>query len=94
MSYEIIFWNDSKRIKGVVEKWKKSNPKLYKKLKTILEDIALHPHTGLGHPESLASGDGTIYSRSISAHDRIIYQIREEENTIYIMKLEGHYDDK
>ena len=94
MSYEIIFWNDSKRIKGVVEKWKKSNPKLYKKLKTILEDIALHPHTGLGHPESLASGDGTIYSRRISAHDRIIYNIYDERVTVIVIKLGGHYDDK
>ena len=84
---------DPKVIK-VMAKWKKSNPNLFKKLSKILEAIQKDPRNGIGHPEPLVGGNGITYSRRITAHDRIIYDIYDEEVHVLVIELEGHYDDK
>ena len=82
------------KVEKIIAKWKKSNPILFKKLRNVLQDIMLHPRTGIGHPEPLIGGGNTIYSRRISAHNRIIYDINDNEIYVLIIELEGHYDDK
>ncbi|MDE6416452.1 MAG: Txe/YoeB family addiction module toxin [Duncaniella sp.] len=89
--YAIKF--DDKVIK-IIAKWKKSNPILHKKLTKIIVAIAEDPRHGIGHPEPLVGGNNEIYSRHISAHDRIIYRIHDEEIFVIIIELEGHYSDK
>lgn len=54
----------------------------------------LHPRTGIGHPEPLVGGRDVIYSRHISAHNRIIYSIYDMEVYVVVIELEGLYDDK
>lgn len=78
----------------VLAKWKKSNPKLFKKYRKIYDELLDHPKTGLGHPEQLREGGGITWSRRITAHDRMIYDIYEDIVSVYILELEGHYDDK
>ena len=75
-------------------KWKKSNPNLFKKLGKILDSIQEDPRNGIGHPEPLVGGNGITYSRRITAHDRIIYDIYDEEVHVLVIELEGHYEDK
>lgn len=75
-------------------KVEKSNPVLFKKLKKILDDIMDHPRSGIGHPEPLIGGGDTMYSRRISAQNRIIYEINDERIIVLIIEIEGHYDDK
>ena len=60
----------------------------------ILFDIMEHPRTGLGHPEPLVGGNDVTYSRHISAHDRIIYDIYDERITVLVIQAEDHYNDK
>lgn len=91
MSYAIK-WKDS-ALKNF-EKWAKSNPVLYKKLQKVLHDIADHPRTGIAHPEPLVNGDGDTYSRRISASERIIYSIYDDEVIVIVLQLGGHYSDK
>lgn len=78
----------------VVAKWKKSNPTLYKKFKVLLADMTEHPRTGIGHPEALVGGKGITYSRHITAHDRIIYNVYDDTITILVIQVEEHYNDK
>ena len=54
----------------------------------------LHPRTGTGHPEALKGGNDVTYSRHLSGHDRIIYDIYDEVVTVLVLELEGHYNDK
>jgi toxin YoeB len=89
--YEIKF---DPKVTKVIAKWKKSNPVLFKKLRNVLEDIMEHPRTGIGHPEPLVGGGDITYSRHISAHDRIIYRIHDEEVFVLVVEVEGHYNDK
>lgn len=89
--YKVSF--DSK-VEKTIAKWKKSNPNLHKKLIKIILDIAEHPRHGLGHPEPLIGGNDVTYSRHISKHDRIIYNIYDDEILVLVIQLEGHYSDK
>ena len=91
MKYKVDFTKDAQK---VVKKWKKSNPILFKKLVAILDEISIHPRTGIGNPEPLKGGNDITYSRRISAHDRIIYDIYDEKITVLVIDVEGHYDDK
>lgn len=78
----------------IIRKWKKSNPQLFKKYQRIYHELADHPRTGTGHPEPLKGGNDITYSRRLSAHDRIIYDIYDETVTVLVIDVEGHYDDK
>ena len=91
MMYTIEY---SKAAEKTLKKWKKSNPQLFKKATKILFDIMEHPRTGLGHPEPLVGGKDITYSRHITAHDRIIYDIYEETISVLVIQVEEHYDDK
>lgn len=91
MIYEVAY---SSRIDKIIAKWKKSNPILFKKFRTVIEDISVHPRSGIGHPEALVGGGDVIYSRHITAKDRIIYQIYDDKVLVLVIELEGHYNDK
>ena len=79
---------------NVVRKWKKSNPQLWKKYQKIYHELIDHPRTGTGHPEPLKGGGGITYSRRITAHDRIIYDIYDDVLVVLVIEAEGHYNDK
>ncbi|MBQ9753082.1 MAG: Txe/YoeB family addiction module toxin [Paludibacteraceae bacterium] len=91
MMYTIKF---DRKAEKVVAKWKKSNPNLFKKLRNVLEDIMQHPRSGIGHPEALVGGGDITWSRHITAHDRIIYRIHDDEIYVVVVEVEGHYNDK
>lgn len=84
----------SKREDKVISKWKKSNPNLFKKYKDMYKELMEHPKTGLGHPEALIGGGDVTWSRHITAHDRIIYDIYDDVVEVYVLEVEGHYNDK
>ena len=84
----------SKSAQKIIAKWKKSNPALFDKLRKILNDIIAHPREGIGHPEPLKGGDDVTYSRHITVHDRIVYDIYDESIRILVLAVEGHYKDK
>lgn len=53
-----------------------------------------HPRTGIGHPEALVKGNNVRWSRHITAHDRIIYDIYDGIVVVEVIQIEGHYKDK
>ncbi len=67
---------------------------MLKKYKKIYLELLEHPMTGIGHPEALRGSNGVTYSRHITAHDRILYNIYEVEVVVVILEVEGHYNDK
>ena len=91
MSYRIQF---SQEAKGVIRKWKKSNPVSFRRLYRLLPELESHPRTGTGHPVPLKGGNGITYSRRLSGHGRIIYDIYDDVVTVLVISVEGHYDDK
>ena len=91
MIYSIKF---SDKATKVLAKWKKSSPTIFKKAKKVVSDIAEHPRTGIGHPEALKGGNDVLYSRHITAHDRIVYEIYDDIIEVDVVTIKGHYSDK
>lgn len=91
MKYCISYSSSAQK---VIKKWKMSNPRAFKKLYDVLPELEQHPRTGTGHPEPLKGGNNITWSRRITAHDRIIYDIYDYELVVYIIETEGHYGDK
>jgi toxin YoeB len=91
MRYRIDF---VPKVLKTIAKYKKSDPNKFKRLAKILNDIAEHPRTGLGHPEALVNGKSITYSRHITGSDVIVYDIHEESLSVLVLHIEGHYDDK
>ena len=91
MSYSISFSSEAQK---AIKKWKKSNPVAYRKLLQLLPELEQHPRTGRCHPEPLTGGGDITYSRRITACDRLIYDIYDDEIVVLIIELEGHYNDK
>lgn len=91
MSYIIEFSSNTQK---VIKKWKKSNPMAFNKLRDLIPELEQHPRTGTGHPEPLKGGNDVIWSRRITAHDRIIYEINDDVLFVIIVEVEGHYKDK
>ena len=77
-----------------LERLAKSEPKAFAKANRFIAELREHPKTGLGHPEPLKGLGGNVYSRHITAMDRIIYEIFEDHLIVLIIELEGHYQDK
>ena len=91
MIYKVNFTPEAKK---VLVKIKKSNPKLWKKVEQVLHELVENPKVGTGHPEPLKGGRSITYSRRLSAHDRIIYDVYDNNLIVLVLQLEGHYNDK
>lgn len=91
MKYSIDLHPDAEK---VLKKWKKSNPIAFKKFDKLIDELEEHPRSGTGHPEALVGGGGITWSRHITRHDRIIYDIYDDTVSILVVELEGHYEDK
>ena len=91
MKYRIEY---SSEVQKTLKKWKKSNPLFYKRFMKLVMELIEHPRTGLGHPEPLVGGNDIRWSRHLSAHDRIIYDIYDDVVTVLVIQVGGHYDDK
>lgn len=91
MNYKIAFTNNADKS---LKKYKKSNPAAFKKIVRLMPELEQHPRTGTGHPEALRAGNSISYSRYITAHDRLIYDVYDDVVTVLVLEIEGHYNDK
>jgi len=91
MKYRIDF---STEVQRILKKWKKSNPRSFNKLRDLLPELEEHPRTGTGHPEPLKGGNNVTYSRRLTGHDRVIYDIYDDVVAVLVIQVGGHYNDK
>lgn len=89
--YNVTFADEAKE---GLSKLKRSEPASYKKAVKLINEIALHPTTGTGHPEPLKGKPEGRWSRQITKKHRLVYRIFEEEVHIYVLTAYGHYGDK
>lgn len=71
-----------------------SEPKAFIKAQRFLEELRIHPKTGLGHPEPLKGKPENRWSREITKKHRLVYRIFETEVFVEVLAAYGHYDDK
>ncbi|MCB0506479.1 MAG: Txe/YoeB family addiction module toxin [Cyclobacteriaceae bacterium] len=53
-----------------------------------------HPTTGTGQPEMLKHDLAGLYSRRINKKHRLVYSIKEQIVTVYVLSAWSHYGDK
>ena len=80
--------------KGHLAKLAKSEPKLFQKALLFLDELKVHPKTGLGHPGPLKGKPEGRWSREISKKHRLVYRIYETEVVVLVLAAYGHYEDK
>jgi len=91
MNYTLEF---SKIALEDIKKHKKSGDKAtLKKIEKLLNELMEHPTTGTGQPEILKHDLQGLYSRRINKKHRLIYCIKEEIITIYVLSARSHYGD-
>ncbi len=73
---------------------KAGNSATIKKILTILNELKEHPYTGEGQPEELKIELQGLWSRRINKKDRLIYEVKEEIVTVFVISAMGHYFDK
>ena len=73
---------------------KANEPKAFKKLEKLVEELREHPKTGTGHPEQLKGEPHGRWSRRITARHRLVYEIHDMEVIVIVLAAYGHYDDK
>ena len=92
MSYSLEF---SKIALKDIEKHKKAGDKpTLKRIEKLLNELRENPTIGTGQPELLKHSLGGLYSRRINKKHRLIYSIKEEIVTVYILSAHSHYGDK
>ncbi|WP_054678160.1 Txe/YoeB family addiction module toxin [Lacticaseibacillus sharpeae] len=62
--------------------------KTVKRINKLIDDINMHPFTGLGKPEPLKHELSGLWSRRITQEHRLIYTINN--NTIQIFSCRDH----
>jgi toxin YoeB len=78
-----------------LSEWKKSGQKIVlKKIERIFIELSNTPFSGIGSPEPLKYQLTECWSRQIDKKNRIIYQVKEEVVTVFVITAKGHYTDK
>jgi toxin YoeB len=86
---EIIY---SEEAQHDIEYWKKSGNKIIqKKIQQLLNAIEENPFDGIGKPEALRYNLSGKWSRRINQEHRIVYELLENNQTLKIHSLKGHY---
>jgi toxin YoeB len=69
--------------------WQRKNPKMLKRINTLIQDIQRQSFEGVGKPEPLKHSLFGYWSRRITDEHRIIYKV--ENNSLMIAQLRYHY---
>ena len=91
MAFEVIISPEAARD---LQRLGKSEPKAFAKAIRFIEELKMHPKTGLGHPEPLKGKPEGRWNREITKKHRLVYRIFETEVYVDVLSAYGHYDDK
>ena len=67
------------------------NKAILNKIRTLLEDIAAHPYTGIGKPEPLKYELAGKMGRGNNSEHRIVYSVHDGTKTVYILSMSYNY---
>ncbi|MDL2263609.1 Txe/YoeB family addiction module toxin [Synergistaceae bacterium OttesenSCG-928-I11] len=71
--------------------WQSRDKATAKRINKILQEMMRDPFDGIGKPEPLKHELSGCWSRRIDEKNRILYQVAEDRETIYIIQCKGHY---
>ena len=83
---KIIF---TKQAEDELLDFQENTPKLFDKIKILIENIQETPFVGLGKPEALKHQFKGFWSRRINIEHRLVYKVETDE--IIVVQCKGHY---
>ena len=69
--------------------WQRTDPKILKRINTLIKEIQRTPYEGIGKPEALKHGFSGYWSRRITDEHRIVY--KAETDSLLVAQLRYHY---
>ena len=78
------------RAESDLKYWAKTDPKIYAKIKRLIESAMENPATGIGKPERLLFELTGYWSRRITRQDRLVYTV--VGNELLIIQARFHYE--
>ena len=87
-SYKLMF---TSHFAEDVQYWKREDPKIYRKIQSLVAAIAVNPFEGIGNPKHLNMEDlgYDAWSRRINQEHRIVYTVTEKQ--IIFLQCRYHY---
>jgi toxin YoeB len=84
-----------RRAREDYERWRETDPAVYKHINALIRDIQQRPHQGLGRPKALQLGLKGWWSREITVEHRLVYRVRVKGGKwmLEIAQCRFHYDD-
>ncbi|MFL5541373.1 MAG: Txe/YoeB family addiction module toxin [Longimicrobiaceae bacterium] len=70
--------------------WKKTAPSVARRLLRLVDETLEAPFIGIGKPEPLRFDLQGHWSRRLTRHDRMVYQVTDE--TVGFLSARFHYD--
>lgn len=64
------------------------------KIEKLLNELKEHPTTGTGQPELLKHNLQGLYSRRINQKHRLVYSVKTQIVTVYVVSAHCHYVDR
>ena len=78
----------------LVKHFKSGEKGLIKKIERIFEELGEYPYVGVGKPEPLKYSLSGLWSRRLDEKNRLIYEVKEQIVTVFVLSAKGHYDEK
>jgi len=90
--YEIDFKAEAREQLSRMEKYGRKTD--FARVDRLITEMEAHPRTGTGHPKPLRGHKGEVWARKVNEKDRLVYEIFEEEGTVLVTQVLGHYGDR
>lgn len=88
MPYKVIF---TPRATEDVRNLQKACPSAISKLAKLLDELKVHPRSGIGKVERLKHYSDETWSRRITQEHRLVYQIHDIVVEVLVISAYGHY---
>jgi toxin YoeB len=69
--------------------WERTEPRVSRRIRQLLDDIVANPFTGIGKPEPLRYELAGYWSRRITKEHRLVYRV--SGSTVYVAQCRFHY---
>jgi toxin YoeB len=75
------------------ERWRKTDPSVFKRINALVNSIQQTPYEGLGRPKELQRDLAGWWSREITGEHRLVYRIQEKsgKERLEIAQCRYHY---
>lgn len=86
-----LLWQ--RRAREDYERWRQTDPAVYKIINALIRDIQQRPYQGLGRPKALQLNLKGWWSREITAEHRLVYRVRAKggKSVLEIAQCRFHY---